>query len=62
MDKTNPKDVFNYLKFLCGESIANELMKLDDPISILENRDTETLLKVKGIGKMKPKAIYENLN
>lgn len=58
VDKANEKQVREYLKFLCGENIANELMKLQDPLGMIERKESEELLKVKGIGAKKLDAIY----
>ena len=58
VDKTNKKQVREYLKFLCGENIANELMKLPDPLGMIERKESEELLKVKGIGAKKLDVIY----
>ena len=59
VDKANEKQVREYLKFLCGENIANELMKLPDPLGMIERKESEELLKVKGIGRKKLDAIYK---
>lgn len=59
VDKANEKQVREYLKFLCGENIANELMKLPDPLGMIERKESEELLKVKGIGQKKLDAIYK---
>lgn len=61
VDKTNEKQVKEYLKLLCGEKIANELMKLPDPLGMIERKETEELLKVKGIGEKKLNAIYKGM-
>lgn len=59
IDKNNKSQVKDYLKMICGGTIAKELMKLDDPIGLLERRDSETLLKVKGIGLKKLEQMYD---
>lgn len=62
VDKTNKQQVREYLKILCGgEVVANELMKLDDPLGLIERQDSEELLKVKGIGKKRLESIYKGL-
>ena len=61
VDKTNEKQVREYLKILCGEVIANELMQLPDPIGLIERRESEELLKVKGIGNKKLESIYRGM-
>lgn len=62
IDKNDKLQVKEYLKMICGGSIAKELMKLDDPIGLLERRETETLLNVKGIGKRKLEHIYDAIS
>lgn len=49
------------MELVCGKQIAKELIKLEDPIEMLANKETETLLKVKGIGNKKLKLIYDNI-
>lgn len=61
VDKTNRKQIEEYLKFLCGENIATELMKLPDPLGMIERKETEKLLKVKGIGKKRLESIYKGI-
>ena len=61
VDKTNEKQVREYLKLLCGESITKELMKLQDPLGMIERKETDALLKVKGIGQKKLDAIYKGM-
>lgn len=59
IDKEDKTQVKDYLTMICGATLTKELMKLDDPIGLLEKRDTETLLKVKGIGIKKLEHIYD---
>ncbi|MFR2314859.1 AAA family ATPase [Terrisporobacter sp.] len=61
IDRTDKKQVQDYLKMLCGDQIAKELIKLNDPIGMIERRETENLLKIKGIGKKKLDSIYDNI-
>ncbi|HSQ89351.1 ATP-dependent RecD-like DNA helicase, partial [Romboutsia sp.] len=61
VDKTNSKQVKEYLKVLCGERIAEELMKLPDPLGMIERKESDALLKVKGIGLKKLDAIYKGM-
>ena len=61
VDKTDIKQVREYLKLLCGETITKELMKLPDPLGMIERKETEELLKVKGIGQKKLDAIYKGM-
>ena len=62
VDKTNEKQVRDYLNYLCGENVATELMKLPDPLGMIERQETEELLKVKGIGKKRLDSIYKNMS
>lgn len=61
VDKNDKEQVKEYLELVCGKQIAKELIKLEDPIEMLANKETETLLKVKGIGNKKLKLIYDNI-
>lgn len=61
IDKTDEKQVKEYLKLLCGENIARKLMKLSDPLGMIERKETEELLKVNGIGEKKLESIYKNM-
>ena len=62
MDIENKDDVKNFLKILCGTKVATELMKLDNPYELIKNRDSNTLLNVKGIGEKKLEKIYDNFD
>lgn len=61
LDMTDPKQIEAYLKLICGDAIANELLKLENPLDIIKRQDSETLLKVKGIGQKKLELIYRNM-
>ena len=60
IDKTDDKQVYEYLKFLAGSNIANELIKLENPLELIENRCDEELLKVKGVGAKVLERMYAN--
>lgn len=60
IDKTDEKQVYEYLKFLAGSNIADELIKLENPLGLIENRCDEELLKVKGIGAKVLERMYAN--
>ena len=62
LDKNDINQVKNYLEFVCGKKIAKELMKLDNPLQLLQDRNTEELKKVKGIGESVLERIYKNLD
>ncbi|GAA0092968.1 ATP-dependent RecD-like DNA helicase [Paraclostridium bifermentans] len=61
LDMTDPKQIEAYLKLICGDAIAKELLKLENPLDIIKRQDSETLLKVKGIGQKKLDLIYRNM-
>lgn len=61
IDRTNKKQVKDYLKLICGEKIAEELMQFENPIEMIENKETEKLLQIKGIGEKKLEQIYKNI-
>lgn len=60
VDKTDKKQVYEYLKFLAGAKIADELITLDNPIDLIENRQDDILLQVKGVGAKVLEKIYAN--
>lgn len=62
IDKNNKNQIKEYLTMLCGNKIAEELMKLDDPLGLIEQHNDEELLKVKGIGTSKLNSIYKGLS
>lgn len=61
IDKTDPKQVKEYLIIMCGNKVAAELLKLDNPYDLLETRNVEELLKVKGIGEKRLEQIFNNI-
>lgn len=60
VDRTDEKQVYEYLKFLAGSRIADELIKLDNPLELIENRQDDLLLQVKGVGAKVLEKIYAN--
>lgn len=60
LDKTDAKQVYEYLKFIAGGNVADELMKLENPLDLIEKRCDEELLKVKGVGAKVLEKIYAN--
>lgn len=62
IDLTNKKEVESFLKVVCGTSIAKELMKLENPYDLINNKNSEELLKVKGIGEARLERIYNNFD
>ena len=61
IDSSNKEEVRDYLKLMCGESIAKELMKLDNPYQLLQERRDDELLKVKGIKRGRLEQIYKKI-
>lgn len=61
VDVNNKAELKDYYKTMCGEKIAKELIKVDNAYDLLQTRDDEELLKVKGIGEAKLKQIYKNI-
>lgn len=62
IDTSDKEQVKNFLKIICGEGISKELMKLDNPYELIKSRDTDALLKVKGIAEKKLEKIYDNFD
>lgn len=60
VDRTDKKQVYEYLKFLAGSKVADELIKLDNPLDLIENRQDDILLQVKGVGVKVLEKIYAN--
>lgn len=58
----NKKELEDYLNLICGEVLAKEFMKLDNPYELLKTRNDEELLKVKGVGEKKLYKIYEKID
>lgn len=61
VDKNNKEQVKEYLELVCGKQIAKELLQYEDALGMLERKETDKLLKVKGIGTKKLKFIYDNM-
>ena len=40
VDPTNEKQLGEYLNMLCGKKVAKELLKLENPLELLTNRET----------------------
>ena len=60
----NPEDreeLREYLKLMCGDSIALELMKLENPYQLLQDKNDEELLRVKGIKQSRLEQIYKKI-
>lgn len=62
LDINNKTELKNFFTTLCGSSIAKELMELENPYKLLEEKNSEELLKVKGIGKNKLEKIYNQFD
>ena len=58
-DKLNIEDFEGYLKYVMTKSEFNKLSKLDSIKQVLENKDIETLMTIKGIGEKKANTIIE---
>ena len=61
IDPGNEKELKEYFKIMCGNSIAEELIKVENAYDMLLNKDDENLLKIKGIGEKTLKRIYSNI-
>lgn len=61
IDPTNKNQLKEYLNLVCGKTIAEELIKLENPYQLLTNKNDEELLKVKGIGESRLEQIYKNI-
>lgn len=57
----NKEEVREYLKLMCGDKIASELMKQDNPYQLLQDKNDEELLKVKGIKESRLEQIYKKI-
>lgn len=62
IDPNNKEEVKEFLNLVCGASVTKELMKLENSYEMLLNKDSENLLKVKGIGAKRLKSIYKNVD
>lgn len=61
-DKNDPEQLKGFLEICCGESIAKQLLQLEEPYELLSSRNDAELLKLKGIGKKKLEAIYDKFD
>ena len=61
IDPENKEELRDYLRLMCGESLALELMKLENPYQLLQEKNNEELLKVKGIKKSRLEQIYKKI-
>lgn len=57
----NKRELRDYLKFMCGDKIALELIKLENPYKLLMEKNNEELLKVKGIKESRLEQIYKKI-
>lgn len=56
------KELLEFLTTISSKAIANELIKIDDIYGKLQKKDSEELLKVKGIGNKKLENIYKRFD
>lgn len=61
INEDDSEEVLEYLKLVCGNKIAFELIKLEKPYTLLKERNDEELLKVKGIKEARLRQIYKNI-
>ena len=61
IDPKDKKQLREYFNIMCGRSVAEELMKIEGAYEMLQERNDEELLKVKGIGKARLEQIYNNI-
>lgn len=61
INPNNKEEVKDYLRLMCGNSIAEELMKLENPYQLLKEKNDEELLKVKGIKSGRLEQIYKKV-
>lgn len=57
----NTRELRDYLELMCGNKLADELMKLDNPYKLLKERNVAELLNVKGLGEKKIQQIFEKM-
>lgn len=62
IDRNNKKELEDFFNVICGKAITKELMKLEDPYGLLESKNSEELLKIKGIGKLKLRKMYKQMD
>lgn len=56
------KEVLSFLEIICGEKTAKELIKVENIYEKLMTRQTEELLKIKGVGKKRLESIYKKFD
>lgn len=62
-DRTNKKEILSFLEQIIGKNIAKNLVDtFEDPIKIIEERDNEKLLSIKGIGESTLDRLYKNID
>ena len=61
IDPKDKKQLREYFNIMCGRSVSEELMKIEGAYEMLQERNDEELLKVKGIGKTRLEQIYNNI-
>ena len=57
----NKEEVRDYLRLMCGDKIALELIKVNNPYKLLQERNNEELLKIKGIKENRLEQIYKKI-
>lgn len=62
IDENDPKQMKAFFITVCGESIADRLIELENPMQLLRDKNSEELLKVKGITERKLERIYEKMD
>lgn len=62
VDRNNKEEVENFIRTVCGNQIASELLKLENPYDILINKNDEELLKLKGVGEKTLEKIYAHID
>lgn len=62
INPNNKKELKEFYEVICGKAISKELLKIENSYQLLQERNTEELLKVKGIGATKLKNIYKNMD
>ena len=62
LNRLDVKQIRDYLEFICGKTLADEMIKVPNVLDLIENRNDEELLKIKGVGVKKLEQIYKNVN
>ena len=57
----NKEEVRDYLRLMCGDKIALELIKVNNSYKLLQERNNEELLKIKGIKENRLEQIYKKI-